>query len=276
MFSEFEQHASVLFPILVLNLSPDCVPDEIVDSSENNVGDNWTMQFLLSMSEELGLEIQSLAAYQPMIPHYDSDIEYLQTSQRSFLEKCTFTPYQWTMFICKLIAYLLIGKLYDGKGRTLLLNLTRNIGMSRHNFIYLEKKLYLFFLAHSDAIASFSGNIEHDLKKSKRKRYFRYAKIGAASLGAGAVLALTGGLAAPAIAAALVAFGTTTVAAAASVTTVACICGGTTAGLTGYKMMKRTRGLTEFQFEQYFEEVSWKLYYEVILNILYFYRIKQR
>lgn len=47
--------------------------------------------------------------------------------------------------------------------------------------------------------------------------YCRYAKIGAVSLGAGAVLAVTGGLAAPALAGALLVMGGTSAAAAVSV-----------------------------------------------------------
>ncbi len=46
-------------------------------------------------------------------------------------------------------------------------------------------------------------------QKDKVNKALRYAKIGAAALGGGALLALTGGLAAPAISVGLAAMGTT-------------------------------------------------------------------
>jgi hypothetical protein len=44
--------------------------------------------------------------------------------------------------------------------------------------------------------------------------------------------------------------------AASVAASMALIFGGTGAGLAGYKMVKRTRGLTDFGFEQYDEKVS--------------------
>ena len=52
-------------------------------------------------------------------------------------------------------------------------------------------------------------------QKDKVNKALRYAKIGAAALGGGALLALTGGLAAPAISVGLAAMGTTAGAVAA-------------------------------------------------------------
>lgn len=146
------------------------------------------------------------------------------------------------------------------------------------------------------------STLDHTHKKKKRG-IARYAKIGAAAVGAGALLAVTGriltspstsfhswvgrhmfvcilghahvtgGLAAPLIAAGIAALGTTgtaTFAALATTTTgtavigprhmlahvtivvcasVSTIFGTTGAGLASYKMNRRTQGLTEFAFE---------------------------
>jgi hypothetical protein len=48
--------------------------------------------------------------------------------------------------------------------------------------------------------------------------------------------------------------GTSTATAAGIAGSMALICGSTGAGLVGYKMTKRTRGLTEFEFGQYGEK----------------------
>ena len=58
------------------------------------------------------------------------------------------------------------------------------------------------------------------------------------------------------MASALVLLGTTTATAASVAGSMALIFGGTGAGLAGYKMLKRTRGLTDFEFYQYDEKVE--------------------
>lgn len=79
----------------------------------------------------------------------------------------------------------------------------------------------------------------------------RYAKIGGAAIAGGTILALTGGLAAPAIAVGLSAIGTgaTSLAATfATSTTIGALFGASGAGLVGYKMKRRTQGVKQFEF----------------------------
>lgn len=61
--------------------------------------------------------------------------------------------------------------------------------------------------------------------------------------------------AAPAVAGALVIMGTSSVAAAGIAGGMVVVFGGTGAGLAGYKMQTRTRGLQEFEFKQYYDKV---------------------
>lgn len=68
----------------------------------------------------------------------------------------------------------------------------------------MQVEAFVAFLLHEKWVASVASH-----QKDKVNKALRYAKIGAAALGGGALLALTGGLAAPAISVGLAAMGTT-------------------------------------------------------------------
>ena len=86
-----------------------------------------------------------------------------------------------------------------------------------------------------------------------REQLIRGAKIGGAGILAGTLFAVTGGLAAPGIAAGIAAVtgaaaGTAAVSALTSAAVVTTIFGVGGGGLAAYKMQRRTRGVTEFEF----------------------------
>ena len=86
-----------------------------------------------------------------------------------------------------------------------------------------------------------------------REKLVRGVKIGGAGILAGTLFALTGGLAAPGIAAGVAAVagtaaGTAAVTALTSAAVVTTIFGVGGGGLAAYKMQRRTQGLTEFEF----------------------------
>jgi hypothetical protein len=90
--------------------------------------------------------------------------------------------------------------------------------------------------------------------RNRRKGVIRGLKIGAAATAAGGLLAVTGGLAAPALAAGLTHLGLGTVATVTTTASVAAILGTSGAGLAGYKMQRRTQGVKHFEFQQINQE----------------------
>lgn len=253
MFAEFEEIAPSLLPFLVLNLPPDACIQMDEDPFADLGKSSWSIQLLDTLAAELGQDSRMATAYLPLVASSVTEATVMIDMKHAFQRKLSLSNFHMLLLLCKLVAYLMIGKMYDGRGRTFCVNIARSFHINLRHFLFIERKLYQYFTAHFEEISLLAAE---ENRKSKRSKYIRYAKIGVVSLGAGAVIAVTGGLAAPAIAAALVVMGSTSAAVtvAASATTVACVFGGTAAGLSGYKMMKRTRGVTEFAFEQYYGE----------------------
>jgi Protein of unknown function (DUF726) len=105
-----------------------------------------------------------------------------------------------------------------------------------------------------------------------REQILRGLKIGGTAVVAGTLFAVTGGLAAPGIAAgvAAIAGGTAAAAAATAVLTstaaVTAIFGVGGGGLAAYKMQRRTKGLTEFEFHKESEAASADLFLTVAIS----------
>lgn len=101
-----------------------------------------------------------------------------------------------------------------------------------------------------------SKNLSRQQQGLSREQIMRGFKIGGTAVVAGTLFAVTGGLAAPGIAAGVAAIAGSTAATAAAaalltstaaVTTIFGVGGG---GLAAYKMQRRTQGLTEFEFRK--------------------------
>jgi hypothetical protein len=104
--------------------------------------------------------------------------------------------------------------------------------------------------AVSSNAASTPTTTTNNSKKDRRKGIIRGLKIGAAATGAGVLLGVTGGLAAPALAAGLAHIGLGAAAAVTTTATVAAFLGAGGAGLAGYKMNRRTKGVKHFVFQR--------------------------
>ncbi|XP_075046737.1 transmembrane and coiled-coil domain-containing protein 4 [Mixophyes fleayi] len=89
-------------------------------------------------------------------------------------------------------------------------------------------------------------------KKELRKKMKRYLLIGLATVGGGTVIGLTGGLAAPLVAAGAATIigsaGAAVLGSTAGIAIMASLFGAAGAGLTGYKMKKRVGAIEEFEF----------------------------
>ncbi|CAO3670854.1 unnamed protein product [Umbelopsis ramanniana] len=86
---------------------------------------------------------------------------------------------------------------------------------------------------------------------SRRNKAWRWVKMGAGAAAGGAVIALTGGLAAPLVAPLVVGLtGATFFTTAGGIALMTGLFGLTGGGLTGWKLHRRTRGIDDFHFEQ--------------------------
>ncbi|KAI9282443.1 hypothetical protein BC943DRAFT_328796 [Umbelopsis sp. AD052] len=86
---------------------------------------------------------------------------------------------------------------------------------------------------------------------SRRNKAWRWVKMGAGAAAGGAVIALTGGLAAPLVAPLVVGLtGATFFTTAGGIALMTGLFGLTGGGLTGWKLHRRTRGIDDFNFEQ--------------------------
>lgn len=221
----------------------------INSGKSNNTGNNTTLRSHLTSA------IVSGAGLSVSKPEHDerpqqSTAEYTEFSSTIHV---SMHPRRLKMqVVVEILVFLVMHLYYDARGRQTVRNLTYLLGCSATDLILCEN-----VLAHSLSellSASKGGKGKKGAAQSTGSKVARYAKIGVASVGVGALLAITGGLAAPAIAAAaVVAFGSGGAAVAgalATVTILGTVFGATGAGLAGYKMSRRTRGLTEFVFEQ--------------------------
>jgi hypothetical protein len=241
-WTETDENVS-LFIVAALNL-----PIEEIDASSLC----WSREILTKLASELKVSESHVDAYLPfiMVSTFETmDIKDRIEQTAPFLSQMS--RHTKLKLYVKLLIFLIVNGCYDARGRELMRNIRNALMLTSEQFVSIEVQLTKILLDSQKRLLHKPENI-----KGKSSNYIRYAKIGAAAVGAGAVLALTGGLAAPAVAAAFVVMGGTTAAAAVSVTAVAAVFGSAGAGLTGYKMLRRTRGLQEFEFEQHDCKVS--------------------
>ncbi|KAI8081713.1 uncharacterized protein BX664DRAFT_361834 [Halteromyces radiatus] len=154
--------------------------------------------------------------------------------------------------------------IYDARARQFLYSLTLEMGLQGLELAVVERSLgqQMYFTlqektkggdSHNDdrfSQMNSSAKLAMHENNSKKKLY-RWLATGAGVVGGGAVIALTGGLAAPLLAPFLVGLtGATFFATAGGIALVTSLFGLTGGGLAGFKMHRRTQGLNEFGFKQ--------------------------
>ncbi|KAG7173019.1 Transmembrane and coiled-coil domain-containing protein 4-like, partial [Homarus americanus] len=140
---------------------------------------------------------------------------------------------------------------YDARIRVLITHVTCLLHVSVDLLEMYEESVLEYLTMEQNPVTE-----EEERETAKRDRYKkikRYTAIGLATLGGGAVLGLTGGLAAPFIGAGLSSFigagGMAALSSTAGVAVVGSMFGAAGAGLTGFKMQKRIGDIEEFAFD---------------------------
>eukprot|EP01031_Cornospumella_fuschlensis_P041169 gene41169-50233_t len=216
----------------------------------------WSLYVLHSLQEELDVQDKYFQAYLPLVPR---DYEMVNTDcVEAFVSTLRLSNVQSVDLVIRLILFLLaIGK-YDGRGRSLARSLAHTFNLADPDFHFLETQLSLYLVQHTQH----QGLHTHSkTERTAQEQYWRYAKIGAVGLAAGGVLAVTGGLAAPAVAGALILLGggSVGVGVVGGVVTSPLLAGLFGSGgltLTSYKMSRRTKGLGEFRLVRIVPEIE--------------------
>ncbi|KAK8752663.1 hypothetical protein OTU49_006707, partial [Cherax quadricarinatus] len=150
-----------------------------------------------------------------------------------------------------LVMFAVQGGCYDARIRVLIMHVTCLLHVNVDLLEMYEESVLEYLTMEQNPITE-----EEEKEMAKRERYKkikRYTAIGLATLGGGAVLGLTGGLAAPFIGAGLGtiigAGGAAALSSTAGVAVVGSMFGAAGAGLTGFKMKKRVGDIEEFAFD---------------------------
>lgn len=231
---------SAFFVILAIH-SP-IVPRNVLMNGPALPEVSWSYRMLFKACEEMGISVCNVEAYAQFVSSLNSTMRFqsINAMCAPFLEVVRNFNYPNVAIIIEIMVFLISEELLDANGRVLMFNLMKTFPIDELEYLSLELNIKKYFEKHRQYFQPIQNSTDENVNKG-REKMMRYAKIGAATIGAGAILALTGGLAAPALAAA--------VGMSLSATACATVFGSAGASLAGYKMLKRTRGLTDFQFE---------------------------
>ncbi|NXM01364.1 TMCO4 protein, partial [Tyrannus savana] len=154
------------------------------------------------------------------------------------------------IIIQDLLSFSLRDGYYDARARVLICHISLLLKISLEELEVLEESLLENLKDQKDKeseTTDVSGK-----KRERREKLKRYLLIGLATIGGGTVIGLTGGLAAPLVAAGAATIigsaGAAALGSTAGIAVMASLFGAAGAGLTGYKMKKRVGAIEEFEF----------------------------
>ncbi|XP_031469540.1 transmembrane and coiled-coil domain-containing protein 4 isoform X1 [Phasianus colchicus] len=149
-----------------------------------------------------------------------------------------------------LLSFSLRDGYYDARVRVLICHISWLLRIPLEELEALEESL-LESLKEQTEEESETAEVSRK-KKERRRKLKRYLLIGLATVGGGTVIGLTGGLAAPLVAAGAATIigsaGAAALGSTAGIAVMASLFGAAGAGLTGYKMKKRVGAIEEFEF----------------------------
>lgn len=149
-----------------------------------------------------------------------------------------------------LLSFSLRDGYYDARVRVLICHICWLLRIPLEELEALEESL-LESLKEQTEEESETAEVSRK-KKERRRKLKRYLLIGLATVGGGTVIGLTGGLAAPLVAAGAATIigsaGAAALGSTAGIAVMASLFGAAGAGLTGYKMKKRVGAIEEFEF----------------------------
>ncbi|XP_015341089.1 transmembrane and coiled-coil domain-containing protein 4 isoform X2 [Marmota marmota marmota] len=149
-----------------------------------------------------------------------------------------------------LLSFSLKDGRYDARARVLVCHMTSLLQVPLEELDVLEET-FLESLKETKEEESETAEASRK-KRENRRKWKRYLLIGLATVGGGAVIGVTGGLAAPLVAAGAATIigsaGAAALGSAAGIAVMTSLFGAAGAGLTGYKMKKRVGAMEEFTF----------------------------
>lgn len=154
-----------------------------------NSDNSWREHAITTIAEHLHVPNWNTNEVIPLLAkdHMLSKQEWLSLEQLSLpFTYVLGTERAFRLQLCaSLLIYLVEAKQFDGRGSVLVRNLVRTLGLSVEDGILLENQLSLFLVQqYQELIHSKEDSVDT----------YRYAKIGAAAVGAGALIFFTAGL----------------------------------------------------------------------------------
>ncbi|KAI9489118.1 hypothetical protein BDB00DRAFT_845235 [Zychaea mexicana] len=236
------------------------IAGQALTSIEPIVQQHWGRECWFQLLAHLELSQQDLVS-NPI--SYDQAAELLSTGDRDIRIEILVDLLAVSMHLNKQPSSQ-EGIVYDARARRFLFELARLAKLSPADVTAVERSIaQQMYFALQESSGEKDPNL-HDraslMDKSakkkieetnQKKKTFKWLATGAGVLGGGALIALTGGLAAPLLAPLLAGLtGATFFATAGGVALMTSLFGLTGGGLAGWKMHRRMQGLQEFGFQQ--------------------------
>lgn len=165
------------------------VPAEVSDADLESWNKLWSYRLLEKLANELHLSTSMITAHMPMLvsglPYREMDWNQRTELSTPYIALLNEAGVQADEFYATLLIFFIEREMMDGRGIALMRNLTRTMVIARRDAVWLQHLLVNYLITKQQEIAH--------VQEKKDNRY-RYAKIGAVAVGAGALIAFTAGL----------------------------------------------------------------------------------